>query len=358
MTRYRQGYNDNGYQITIMPSTIRPTMRQVAEHAGVSQVTVTNVLRGRAARTSPATRDRVLRSVRELGYTPVAQPSSQKYHIETRVIGITFDQVTLGQDYLAMHAYLGLSEAATWHGYDLLMMHRALPDWAPDREEVQFLDRRSDGFIFVAPVNRHRVLETLVDNKIPVVVCCGADAPDGAGWVINDEMQNMRLALDYLWKCGHRRVAYLEKSGHDKSLPSRGDHFEMAARERGSGLEVRRFGLQGVLNAWRVERADLRAIREWGATAVLCFNDHLAFCLWDVAESEGLVVPRDLSIIGVDDFPEAAARGLTTVRNDFRAQARGAVDSWVELARGGDYRQHRHVIAGTLIERTSVSALR
>jgi len=58
-------------------------MRQVAERAGVSQVTVTNVLRGRTARTSLETRDRVLRAVHELGYTPVVQPASQQRHVET-----------------------------------------------------------------------------------------------------------------------------------------------------------------------------------------------------------------------------------------------------------------------------------
>lgn len=332
-------------------------MRQVAERAGVSQVTVTNVLRGRTTRTSAETRARVLRSVKELGYTPVSQPASQRYHVETKVIGVNFDQVVLGHDYLAMHAYQGLSEAATRHGYDLLMMLRPLPDWAPDREEVQFLDRRSDGFIFVAPVKRRTLLDTLVDNKIPVVLCCSNDAPDGAGWVMNDETHNMRLALRYLQARGHRRIAYLEKRGYDVYIPSRGDHFELAAIEAGPSISAKRFGDDGSQDPWRVVRSDLEAIREWGATAVLCFNDVFALNLWQVAEECGLSVPRDLSIIGVDDFPNAATRGLTTIRNDFSAQAAQAVDSWIALAQGGNYRDHHHFIQGTLIERNSVAEL-
>lgn len=332
-------------------------MRQVAERAGVSQVTVTNVLRGRTKSTSAATRDRVLRSVRELGYTPVSQPASQRHHVETKVVGINFDQVTLGEDYLAMHLYSGLSQAASCHGYDLLMMHRPLPHWAPDREEVQFLDRRSDGFIFVAPTGRRRVMEALIKQNIPVVVCCGSDVPDGAGWIVNDEMHNMRTALNYLTGRGHRRIAFLEKLDKDKNDPQRADYFDKAALETAGKIQTQRFGNEGSNDPWRVVPGDLDAIRAWGATAVICFNDALALALWKISEACGLRVPQDLSIIGVDDFPEAAVAGLTTVRNDFRTQGILALDTWVQLAKGADIRGQRHMVPGMLIERETVTTV-
>lgn len=332
-------------------------MRQVAERAGVSQVTVTNVLRGRTERTSVETRERVLQSVRELGYTPVIQPASQRYHAQTRIIGVNFDQVTLGKDYLAMHVFSGMREAAERYGYDLLLMHKHLPDWAPDREEIRFLDRRSDGFIFVAPIGRRKVIDILVENKIPVVLCCGNDAPDGVGWVMNDEGHNMRLALQHLTEYGHRRIAYLGKVGVDNHDPRRAEYFEMAVQERGRSLEAKRFGEDNSPDPWHVVKEDLLAIREWGATAVVCFNDDMAFRLWDMAREYSLRIPDDLSIIGFDDFPDSAARGLTTIHNDFRAQAALAVESWMALAEGGNYWEHRRQMAGSLIKRASVAQL-
>ena len=67
---------------------MRVSVRQVAERAGVSTMTVSNVLRSRAGRMSEETRQRVLRAIQELNYIPIPRPAMQSRHVETRALGV------------------------------------------------------------------------------------------------------------------------------------------------------------------------------------------------------------------------------------------------------------------------------
>lgn len=122
---------------------------------------------------------------------PVAQPAFQGRHVETKVIGIVFDQIDMGQHYSAIHAYLGLREGAIRYGYDLLMLLKPQPEWAAEQYAFQFLDRRSDGFIFVAPLDRHAVMSTRIyqsRHKDPLAdVFVRLFSEVGSRWISVDE---------------------------------------------------------------------------------------------------------------------------------------------------------------------------
>src|SRR5690349_18607437 len=98
---------------------MRTSIRDIAAKAGVSAVTVSNVLRGRESRASEETRARVLEVVRELRYVPVAQPMTQSRHAQTHIIGLVFDHVE-PEDFWGTHTFRGFRAGAMQHGYDLL----------------------------------------------------------------------------------------------------------------------------------------------------------------------------------------------------------------------------------------------
>lgn len=144
----------------------RVSIRQVTERAGVSRMTVSNVMHGRSGKVSLATIERVLAVVRELEYAPVPQPTTQGRAVETRIIGLVFDTIAI-DDVWGLPTYRGMCEGAQAHSYDLLTMLRAPADWMLDSHELHFLDRRSDGLVFLVPKERTRALETLVQHRIP-----------------------------------------------------------------------------------------------------------------------------------------------------------------------------------------------
>ena len=91
-------------------------------------------------------------------------------------------------------------------------------------------------------------------------------------------------------------------------------------------------------------------------TGVVCINDHQALELWAVADEMGIRVPDDLSIIGVDNIPEGAARGLSSIGYSPVEIGRLAVDSLVTLMKGATETVGGRAVQVQLVERTSVVA--
>lgn len=335
---------------------MRVSIRQVAKHANVSSGTVSNVLRGHDSHTSPATRKIVLEAVRELGYIPVAQPGSQRRHRETKVIGLVFDIVDLEDDW-GLPTFRGIRQSAREHGYDVLTILRAPADWMLDKKELQFLDRRGDGFIFVVPVQRDRVFEALVQHEIPVVSCFLDDVPAGVKSVVLDNAGAMRQAVNYLIAHGHRKIAHFAGIGGRADFRARRHGYEEAMQA--AGLLDPELCYEFVEGRYYRDQAKvmLEFVQQCGATALVCATDDFALAFWDHAEAAGLRIPQDLSLIGMDDIPEAQQRGLTTLRSSSQDLGRRAADTLVQLIKGDSAVESRQIVPVELVERTTVAVL-
>lgn len=327
---------------------MRPSLQKVAERAGVSRMTASNVMRGREAQTSTATRDRVLEAMRELDYVPVAPPSKQNRHVETRIIALSFDCIDF-EDIWGAQLYRGMRQAARAARYDLLTLLRLETDQLMNQEEVRFLDRRSDGVIFVLPQNRNRVLETMTQHRISAVTCCLESGLDEVPSVVLENEGAMRQATEHLIEKGHRRIVHLMGDAE------RWDH---RMRQRGYERAMEAAHLRPLLlqhdeaGQWRQTLDGLIAKGE--ATACASFNDDSALQLWSHLTQQGLMVPRDFSLVGMDNLPEAQHLGLTTMRFSTEEIGRRAVESLVKMLNGAKPRECSAVVPVELIERTSV----
>ena len=334
---------------------MRASIRQVAARAGVSRTTVSKLLQGRDETFLPETCERVRQAVRELNYIPVSQPMTQTRRSATRTIGLVFGDIEEDDEWGAP-LYRGLRHAARAHEYDLLTLLRTPPEWMSDQKELQFLDRRTDGFIFVVMRNQFRMIEKLVGHGVPVVACMLGDVPPGVPAVVLDNAGTMEQAVDYLVARGHRRIAYMHG-------PDRADFLQ---RAHGYRSAMTRHSLDACLIPTKnndVPLLDWRerlvgAIQTKGVTSVVCACDHLAFEVMACLEEYGIRVPQDVSITGLDDSPGGAARGLTTFRctapEDF---GRLALNILVATISGNGNSQNGVVIPAHIVERSSVATL-
>lgn len=314
-------------------------------------MTVSRVLSGSDRGFSAETRQKVLDVVRELEYVPVGQPMTQSRHIETRTLGLLFDGTHL-QGQWGLPTFLGLREAAQEHDYDLLMMLRQRPDWMLDQEELQFLDRRNDGFIFIAPINRYQIMETLLKRQLPVVSCYTFDVPPGVPTVVLDNANAMGTAVRHVVERGHRRILHLS-NGQQRS--------DFVAREQGYAGAMEAAGLEPLIlpmnpgGPAESPKTLMETIRRHGTTAIVCANDNLATFAWDVLEAHGLKIPQDISITGMDDLADPARRGLTSIHFSCEELGREAIEALVSQLKGGNDRPLQTVIPMQLIERSSVA---
>jgi DNA-binding LacI/PurR family transcriptional regulator len=325
----------------------------VAEHAGVSRMTVSNVMRARSGKVSAETMARVLQSVRELEYTPVPQPTTQSRHVETRIIGLVFDRVEV-EDPWGLPTYRGMRDSALACGYDLLTLLRAPAGWMLDAQELHFLDRRCDGLIFVVPKDRYSTLEALVQHQVPVVTCFIDDAPAGVASVVLDNAGAMRQAVEHLIAHGHRKILHLIDPDERSDFLHRRQGYEAAMRVAGLEPIVERHQ-----TFFDVNLAATRALlKRREITAIVCPNDSCALQTLDLLERLHLSVPRDLSLIGMDDLPAAMERGLTTFRVSCEDVGRLAIEAVVRLMGGADFRDCSRVLPVEMVERNSVGSPR
>ena len=270
-------------------------------------MTVSRVLNGRKSEVSVATYDRVMKAISDLEYVPV-HSSVQNRHIETKAIGLVPSHLMVLRYTLDALTYEGICERASTEGYDLLVMLRKEAEWFANRHEIRFLDRRSDGFIFISPNMGEwdEVLEILVKHDIPSVVCYRRDVPKGVAWVDADNASLVRLAVANLRAHGHERIAYLcGPEGIDEDPQVLTDMlswrvaFDDAMRQKAFAEMVGAEDLvvRGCVPYWNAKCTAVDRLLELGITGVLCVNDIIAGRLFDEISERGLSVPSDFSVI-------------------------------------------------------------
>jgi DNA-binding LacI/PurR family transcriptional regulator len=323
-------------------------MVDVARRAGVSHQTVSRVLNDHP-NVSPQTRAGVMAAIRDLGYRPNAAARTLVTG-RTNVLGvISFDTTLYGP---ASMLY-GIERAAH-PGYSVAIASLPAFDRSTLLEAVdQFLGQAAEGIIVIAPETSAVAALGGVAAGIPLVaVGCGTGAPLPS--VAIDNHAGAAQATRHLLDLGHATVHHV--AGPDSWLD---------AQERVAGWReaLRLAGapepelLRGDWSARSGYEAGHRLSAMTDVTAVLCANDPMALGLLRSFAERGRQVPRDVSVVGFDDVPEAAffLPPLTTVRQDFGELGRRALHLLVDRISGVDVVRTALPITPDLIVRASTA---
>jgi DNA-binding LacI/PurR family transcriptional regulator len=313
----------------------RPRLEDVAAAVGLSQASVSLVLRG-APGPSAATRERVLEAAARLGYRP-DRAASLLARRRSRLIGVMLD---IRSDY---HGELveDVHEAAEQHGYDLVLS--TVTRTRDERRAVEtLLDSRCEALVLLGPDAPAAWLAAL-DRQLPVVVVGRPIGSPGVDIVRAADDQGVSLAVDHLVGLGHSDIAYVDGGAGEIAV----------GRRRGYQRAMRRHGLPDrirVVPGDHTEEAGMRAAAVLtghgpSPTAVVAFNDRVAVGLLDALSRAGVAVPDGISVVGYDDSPlsRLAHVDLTTVSQNSRALTEHAVAALVERLDGGRT-THREVV--------------
>jgi LacI family repressor for deo operon, udp, cdd, tsx, nupC, and nupG len=305
------------------------TITDVARRAGVSVATVSRALRG-LDRVSPQTRARVVRAAQELHY--VASPTATSLASgRTRVVAVVVPFLTR---WFFAELISGIEKALRAQEHHVLLL-----DLESDRFDRRMrltqtmLSKRVDGVILLdIPMDAQE--RSLVDRlELPVVTV----GNQSGAWpsVRIDDRRAMALAVEHVLALGHRDIAYVgtvPSSAAHVQTPR--DRFEVfAERLAEHGLECP--------PAWVVEcdwtapgaleAAAPLLSTERRPTAVVAASDEMAFGVLSAARRLGLEVPRDVSVVGIDDNALSGVLDLTTVRQDVTRQGRLAGEMLLRL---------------------------
>ncbi|MFB6846368.1 LacI family DNA-binding transcriptional regulator [Streptomyces sp. NPDC056373] len=286
-----------------------PTIRDVAERAGVSKSLVSLVLRG-SDQVRPEKRDAVLRAVQELGYRPNAAARSLSEQ-RTRTVGVLLNDL---RNPWFVDLLDGLNSLLHANGLRMLLADARLNRRTGQDPADPLLDLRVDGLVVVGTLPDPAALGD-VAGRIPVVMAGSREpAPAGVDVVAGDDERGARLAAEHLVGLGHRRIAHIAGYGAVGELRRRS--FEATMRRHGLADEA--VVEPSDMTEEGGYRTTVRLLsRPDRPTAVFAVNDIAAIGALSAAEELGLRVPHDLSVAGYDNTSIARLRHvwLTTVDN-------------------------------------------
>lgn len=298
-------------------------MIDVARLAGVSQQTVSRVVNGRS-NVAPELRERVERAIAQLRYRRNAAARSLATKRSMNLGVIAYGLARHGPSF----ALTGIVETARGHGYATSLVSLPTADRAGIRSAIDHLvDDSVDGIILLAPVEAAVDVAAGLDVGGPLVVF--APNVPGPNTFAADEAFGARLATQHLLSLGHRTVVHLSGPGDWLAAQARIQGWRSALTAANRPVP------EPIPTTWDAPsgyRSAKRVLELGGVTAVFAANDQTALGLIRGLADAGVRVPEDISVVGFDDFPEAAyfSPPLTTVRVDFTDIGRVAVEKLLD----------------------------
>jgi DNA-binding LacI/PurR family transcriptional regulator len=297
---------------TVARSSTRPTSRDVAQAAGVSQAAVSLVLgdkwRGRVSETTAA---RVRDAARELGYRPnLAARNLRLGHTRTVLLVVP----ALTTEFFA-GVYTGAARIAAQHGFGVVL-YPSPEGIGPAKDPFASAQAALDGII--ASSMAAGALSAIRGDQLPLVMLdSDPHGSLGAATVNLDIADGVRQISEHLLGLGHRHFLHLAADVASWT-------FEVRARELAArlgavpGTTVRT--VHAPISIEDALAAAEPALRAPGPrpTALVCDDDKLAAGAYKAARRLGLHIPDDISVTGLDDLALATAIDpeLTTVRLD------------------------------------------
>jgi DNA-binding LacI/PurR family transcriptional regulator len=329
-------------------------MKDVAAAAGVSTASVSNAY-NRPYKLSPAQREHVLSVARELGY---GGPHPGASSLRTGSAGAFGLMITDWLPYAFEDpATVMLMQGIAQAGHVAQMSLTLLPvggAFAADAGEDTSDDmwpavRRSlvDGFLIYSLPDGHPAVESAVRRNLPIV-CIDAPCLPDAPFVGIDDARAAQLAAEHLLELGHTKIGVLV----DRLRPDGVSGLASQARIGRATDGVARARLEGYAKAFKsagiafknvpvveaggfladdAEEAAKTLLRRGNITAVLATTDVLAMAALDQLEAANVSVPDEMSVIGFDDLPASAPRGLTTIAQPLVEKGRRAAEALLQL---------------------------
>jgi LacI family transcriptional regulator len=326
----------------------RPTIRDVAEQAGVSIATVSRVLNDRAD-VSVETRERVREVARSVGYT--ADPAArglvtQRTQLVAVVVGDNAGHRDLSLLFFG-HVLAAISRRLARADYDALLLQPL--------EVGQH--HRFDAAILIGIDANDSLITDLYRRNIPYV---GVDVRVGgrsSAFVGSDHAAGVRLALGHLHELGHRRIAHIAGARNTVAGAERIAAFERETRLRRVDIppEYMREADFSSAGGYR-ETAELLALPEC-PTAIIADSDLMALAALQAIRDGGLQPGPDVAVVGFDDIEaaELAHPPLTTIRQDREKLGTLAAERAMELIEHADVRGNDTILPVELVVRGSTS---
>ncbi|MDE1186647.1 MAG: LacI family DNA-binding transcriptional regulator [Pantoea sp.] len=306
-----------------------PTLEDVARVAGISPMTVSRALNS-PQQVRPATVEKVLAAVQATGYIPNAQAGSLATN-RSRLIAVVVPQIN---NNMFVDTIQSLNDTLSAQGYHMLLCVTGYEAETEAETVATLLSRRPDGVVLTGIHHSSQLKKVLLQADVPVVEI----------WDMTPTPIDMLVGFSHE-KVGACVAAYLAQRGYQRPALIWTDDQRALQRKQGLLEALKAQGIALLVDApvalpalmTRGREACAEVLAAYPTADVLvCSSDTLAQGALMEAQARGLVVPRQLAVIGFGDLDFAAANfpAISTVRIDRQAMGRLAAQQLLSRLQG------------------------
>ncbi|HHT26719.1 MAG TPA: LacI family transcriptional regulator [Firmicutes bacterium] len=342
----------------------RVTMKTIAEEAGVSPATVSNVLNGKDKHVSQETIARITAIAARLGYQPLRNRAKSVRHLPC--LGVITYNVTSPFFAAGLNGILTVADRL---GFSVIVQS----DFGREHQEINaaqmLIEQGVDGVVFLSSsaYSRDAAFKALVEAGIPIAVVNRLIDPDVAFHALIDNEQGGYIATQHLIELGHKNIGNIHMQANGPGATQ-----AAADRLRGYYRALADYGLQPN-PAWVsagvgsdsatshdvISHAIARRILSARShpTALLCGTDYLAAGAMRAISGEGLRIPEDIAVVGCDNTVIAAytAPTLTSIQLPLEQAAARAAEALIHAVWRGEKLHGVERFPCTLVVRDSTT---
>ncbi len=332
-----------------------PDIRTVAALAKVSIATVSRTINGSPV-VSDGLKKRVWQAVKQLNYFPNTHARTLVSG-RSRLFGIIVENIT---NPFFPELIQSFEEIAVSFGYEILVSSSNSDPATLTKCIHRMLERKVDGVAVMTFGEEESVLDELVHHGVPIVLAEFKLDDPKASTILLDYATGIQAAVRHLAELGHKRIAFLAGPHSLHSAITRENDFRAAMQAIGLPAQKKWIvecdhTLKGGVSGFE----HLRALAS-PPTAIVCSNDMTAIGVLRAAFKEGLRVPQDLSLVGLDDidFAEFTLPPLTTIRLSRADLARAAFEALRQQSEdpANPKLQREFLVSTSLVVRGSTAA--
>jgi len=333
-------------------------LSDIAERVGVSTVTVSKALSGQKG-VSEEVREKIRSIAEELGYQqPSAARKSQNH--KNFNIGILISErflVKYESFYWQMYQAVATRATAEECFTMLEVIGKAEEESSKMPKLVQ--ERKVDGIIVIGKMMDAYLQHLNTEAGIPVIYLDYYNGREASDSVISNSYYGTYELTYYLYRMGHRKIAYVGTLLAMESITDRYFGYQKALLEL--GLEQKKGWVldDRHIETGEIDTVNMLQIPKDMPTAFVCNCDLTASFLIKKLKDNGYRVPEDISVVGFDNYlyPGLSDIQITTYEVDLKEMAKKAVYNMISKISNENYKPGIHIVEGHMVLKESVEQI-